>query len=38
MTKDINTTINNTDSNLRAFWFGVRTSATQPQHILQTGP
>ena len=37
MTKDINTTINNTDSNPRAFWFGVRTSATQPT-TFQTGP
>ena len=37
MTKDINTTINNTDSNPRDFWFCVITSATQPTKF-QTGP
>jgi len=35
--KDINTTINNTDANPRAFWFGVRTGASQPT-TFQTGP
>ena len=35
MTKDINTTINNTDSN-HIFWFGVRTSATQPPTFVIT--
>ena len=33
----INTTINNTDANPRAFWFGVRTTVGQPT-VFQTGP
>jgi hypothetical protein len=36
-TKTISTTINNSDSNPRVFWFGVRSSATQPT-TFQTGP
>jgi hypothetical protein len=33
----INTTINNTDSNPRAFWFGIRSTVSQPT-TFQTGP
>lgn len=36
-TKTISATINNTDPNPRAFWFGVRSSASQPT-TFQTGP
>ena len=33
----INTTINNTDANPRAFWFGIRSTVNQPT-TFQTGP
>ena len=36
-TKQIDTTINNSDSNPRCFWFGVRTNATQPS-TFEAGP
>lgn len=36
-TRTINTTINNSESDARCFWFAVRTSATQPT-TFQTGP
>ena len=36
-TRQIDTTINNSDSNPRCFWFGVRTSATQPT-TFESGP
>lgn len=36
-TKEIDTTINNSDSNPRCFWFGVRTNATQPS-TFEAGP
>ena len=36
--KSIATTITNSDASARAFWFGIRTSATQPQTVFETGP
>lgn len=35
--KSISTFINNSDPNPRAFWFGIRSSASQP-NTFQTGP
>ena len=35
--KSIATTITNSDASARAFWFGIRTSATQPT-VFETGP